>query len=44
VLLYEPQQNKLSFEDISFLGGGFFSKMEKKEFKKTSQSPKCENK
>jgi hypothetical protein len=24
VLLYEPQQNKLSLENIIFLGGGFF--------------------
>jgi hypothetical protein len=34
VLLYEPQQNKLSFEDITFLGGDFFFKTGKKRIKK----------
>jgi hypothetical protein len=43
VLLYEPQQNKLSFEDIIFFGGDYFQKW-KKELKKNSQSPECENK
>jgi hypothetical protein len=43
VLLYEPQQNKLSFEDIIILGGDIFQKW-KKELKQTSQSPECENK
>jgi hypothetical protein len=30
VLLYETQQNKLSFEDIVCLGGGFFQKWKKR--------------
>jgi hypothetical protein len=30
VLLYEPQQNKLSFEAIIFWGGGFFQKWKKR--------------